>query len=219
MAYAIGRKPRAQRTQTWTKSRPGSAPRRESDCPELHFSRFIELGRPDFHPPMVRTLGEKEWRAALLHFTTTVIADLRDAIAVACPTGRCAPVLDEASQKLAAFVHAGARAFTHTDRGRTSDQWNTWYGWHLQGSAASLKLGCNDVTESPEVTCRLDLELDDNLVLSYAPKNSLAIPGPDIAIRRLGETKGKNLGEIQFNRTYSGAPVVVIAGSALAPPP
>ncbi|HEX7500645.1 MAG TPA: hypothetical protein VF524_10130, partial [Polyangia bacterium] len=168
-AFATERQPRARRTKAWTRPRHSFSPRWEADYPEVHFSRFLNLARPDFHPPKIHDLTEREWRGALFHFASAVIADLREAIDIACPKERCAPALAEASQRLASFVRAGGPAFTHVDRGGSSDQWNTGYGWRLTDGTASFDLGCNDLTEAPEVTCRLELDLDAGLMLTYAP--------------------------------------------------
>jgi hypothetical protein len=218
-AFATERQPRARRTRAWTRPQRNFAPRWESAYPEMHFSRFLDLARPDLHPPKIPDLTEREWRSALFRFASDVVSDLRDAIDLACPKGRCAPTLEKASQRLATFVREGARNFTFVDQDASNDHGNAWYGWRLTGGTTSFELGCNDVMEAPEVTCRLELDLADGLVMSYRPQNSMTGPEPDIAIRRQGEEHGKPLGEIRFNRTYSGTPVVVMAGSALASPP
>ena len=126
-------------------------------------------------------------------------------------------MVEEARTRLASFVAGGPRNFTFADRSRAVDQPNRWHGWRLQSGATSLELGCMDVTELPEVICRLELDLADDLVVSYRPKTLAAGPGPDLAIGRQGDAHGKSLGEIEFDRTYSGAPVVIISGAALAP--
>ena len=89
-------------------------------------------------------------------------------------------------------------------------------GWRLSGGTASFELGCSDAMEAPEVFCRLELELDDGLVLGYAPRNPMSGPQPDITLWRHGDAQRQSLGEIQFERTYSGTPVVIISGRARA---
>jgi hypothetical protein len=216
MAFALGRQPRAQRTQRWTKARHGFAPSWEKEHRGAHFSRFLDLARPTLHPPKAGTLSPREWQAVLFHFASAVIADLRDGIDAACPPGRCAESLTEADQKLAAFVRAGATAFTHAETTRAAERTGTWYGWRLTGPDAAFELGCDDAADLPEVRCRLDLDLGDEQVLRYVPRSSAAIPGPDITLRRREAPVGVNLGEIQFDRTFAGAPVVIVAGAALA---
>jgi hypothetical protein len=215
-AFPVSHKPRPQRTQAWTKDRRGSYPAWESDFAEFHFSRFLSLARPQLHPPKEPTLTPSEARIALFRFASAVIADWRDAIDLACPKGRCAALVDEARQRLASFVASGPRDFTQADRTARRDAWNHWYGWRLESGTTAFELGCMDVSESPEVICRLDLDLDSGLVLTYTPKTQMAGPGPEIAIRRQGDAQGKALGEIEFDRAYSGAPVVIVSGCALA---
>jgi hypothetical protein len=215
-AFTIERQPRARRTQKWTRPRRDFSPRWERDYPQKHFSRFLDLARPDFHPPKARTLTPSEWQTSLFRFAGAVIADLHEAVQIACARRRCAPALAEAEERLAAFVGTRDRAFSPVDRKARSDRWNAWYGWRLSGGTASFELGCNDMLEAPEVTCRLELELDDGLVLGYAPKNWLSGPEPEITLWRQGDGQKKPLGEIQFERTYSGAPVVIISGIARA---
>ena len=216
-AYATKQKPRAGRTQKWTRPRRGFSPRWESDYPEYHFSRFLDLARPTFHPPKVRTLTESEWQTALFRFAFAVVADLHDAIPIACAQDRCAPALAQAAQRLASYVRARDRAFTPLARTSSRDRFSTWYGWRLTGGTASFELGCSDIMEAPEVICRLELDLDDDLVLGYAPKNSMTGPEPDLTLWQKGDERKQALGEIQFDRTYAGAPVVIISGNARAP--
>jgi hypothetical protein len=217
VAFALDRKPHARRTQAWTRPRRDFSPHWERAHPGVHFSRFLDLARPGLHPPKVPDLGEREWRVALFRFANAVISDLRDAIAAACPVGRCAPILDEASRRLAAFQQAGPRAFTQIQDSASQAESNAWYGWRLGGGPTILDLGCHDAPDLPEVTCRLDLELDRGQVLSYTPRNSPTARGPDLAICVRNDPPSQGLGEIQFDRTYAGAPVVIIGGSARAP--
>jgi hypothetical protein len=211
-AFAIDRKPRPRRTQAWTHDRRGSYPAWESDFPEFHFSRFLSLARPQLHPPQEPAPTPSQARIALFRFASAVIADFTQAIDLACPKGRCAPMVDEARQLLTGFVRSGPRDFTQTDRTARRDSFNHWYGWRLQSGSTSFELGCMDVSESPEVICELELGLASGLVLTYAPKTAAAVSGPDITIRRQGDDQV--LGEIAFDRTFSGAPVVILSGSA-----
>jgi hypothetical protein len=211
-AFAIERQPRPRRTQAWTQDRRGSYPAWESDFPGFHFSRFLSLARPRLHPPQEPAPTPSEARIALFRFASAVIADFNQAIELACPKGRCAPMVDEARQRLAGFVRAGPRDFTQTNRSVRRDPFNHWYGWRLQSGSTSFELGCMDVSESPEVICRLDLELASGLVLTYAPKTRMAGLGPDITLRRQDDEQAR--GEIAFDRTYAGAPVVIVSGCA-----
>jgi hypothetical protein len=216
-AFPVGRQPRAWRTKAWTRPLRDFAPGWESQYPEVHFSRFLNLARPTFHPPKERDLTAAEWRIALYHFASAVVGDLRDTLSLACPKGRCAPMLDQANQQLATFTRSNAHEFTFAERNTDNDHSNVSYRWHMTGAGASFDLGCDEVTEAPEVTCQMDLELADGLVLRYQPKNSMTGPEPDIAVGRQGDPRGKPLGEVRFERTYGGAPVVVLVGAALAP--
>jgi hypothetical protein len=211
-AFAINRMPRPRRTQAWTQDRRDAYPAWHSDYPDCHFSRFLSLAQPNFHPYREPTLTPSQARIALFRFASAVIADFTQAIDLACPQGRCAPPVDEARRRLAGFARAGPRVFTETNRSARRDPFNHWYGWRLQSGTASFELGCMDVSESPEVICRLDLDLASGQVLTYAPKTRAADSGPDIIIRRQGDEQA--LGTIAFDRTYAGAPVVILSGSA-----
>jgi hypothetical protein len=216
MAFALERRPRAQRTQRWTQARHGFAPSWEKQHPGAHFSRFLELARPEIRPPKARVGSPAETRLALLQFASAIIADLRDGIAAACPRGRCAAVITEAGQRLATIAEAGARAVITVDDTSADHAAGVWHGWRLQGRGVAVELGCDDIADLPEIRCRLDLDLGEGRVLRFTPRTSPSVPGPDFVVRQRDAPAGVNLGEIQFDRTYGGAPVVIIAGTALA---
>jgi hypothetical protein len=219
LAYSVPRRPEPRRTQAWTRPRTGFAPSWERDYPEMHFSRFLDLARPQFHPPKIRELAPAEWRVALFRFANAVTSDLADAIEVACPKRRCAPILAEARERARDFGRGGIRGFTYVAHPPKSDPFDGWYGWKLTHGAVSFDLGCIDLREAPEVSCRLDLELSNDLTLQYLPRNPATGPRPEIRIRHNREAADQAVGEIQFHRTYSGAPVVIITGAALAHSP
>jgi hypothetical protein len=215
-AFALDRKPRLRQTQAWTRSRKGSAPSWESAHPGVHFSRFLDLARPSFHPPKVRDLPDRDWRINLFRFAAAMIADLREAVAAACPPGRCTPTLRETAQRLGRFVTEHPRDFTYTAL-PAAPGLGTWYGWQLGGGDLSFSVGCHDAPESPEVRCRLEVPLDEELRLSFAPRPGSDDGAPELSL--VADEDGRRVGEVGFERTYGGAPVVILGGRALARPP
>jgi hypothetical protein len=216
VAFALERRPRATRTQAWTRQRRGFAPAWESAYPEQHFSRFLDLAMPTFHPPWVRAPSPEEWRRNLFRFAAAVSADLQRAIAAACPPGRCMPEMVEVASRLTAFVKAHLRDFTYVEQPSGATAFYAWHGWQITGGDTSFSVGCHEMVEAPEVSCRLEVALGDQLMLSYAPRNPYWPADPELTVLT-GDDRGR-VGEIQFDRTYDGAPVVIIGGIALATP-
>jgi hypothetical protein len=218
-AFSAERQPRARRTKDWTRPLHGFSPRWERSHPGVHFSRFLDLARPDLHPPTKPRRSPTEWHGALSRFAKDVVADLRDALDVACPPRHCAPTIAEADKQLATFQAVGGRQLTVVDRSNTQDPANAWYGWRLTSDTLSVDVGCQDWSEAAEVACTLEMVLVDGRVLTYRPGVRMTDSQPDIAIREDGEADGRIVGEIRFERTFSGAPVVILTGEAIAPEP
>jgi hypothetical protein len=160
----------------------------------------------------MRERGSKKWNRSLFRFASDVIGDLRDSIDAACLAARCAPMLEEAKVRLAAFLRAGRTGFSYEDRGDPGDQARPWYGWRMQGGSTRFDLGCAEAGDAPEVDCELALDLDQGLLLRYSPHNSLPAVEPAIALTCEGDRAP--LGEIRFGRTTSGTPVMLLAGLA-----
>ena len=217
--FASRRQPKARRTRAWTRDRRGDASGWVSNYPQMHFSRFLDLARPTFHPPWIRDRTAREWRGALFRFTSAVIADMRDALRVACPPGRCSSALSRVDGRLGTFLAAGVGGFTYADRSSSSDRWNTRYAWRLTAGEVSFEIGCDEITEGPEVACNLDLALTDDLVLTYESVNGLAGDQPDFTIHHRNKPNELPLGIIRLERSPSGAPQVLVNGMALAPRP
>lgn len=220
-AFALDRKPRPRRTEAWTRSRRGSAPSWERAHPEMHFSRFLDLARPSFHPPKERDLEPAAWRTNLFRFAAAMIADLRELLTAACPGNRCMPELVETAQRLGKFVTEHPRDFTFAVLTKAPDPaLGTWYGWQLTAGELSFSLGCHDRATSAEVLCRLEVPLADGLVLGFSPAPAQGRHGPELTVdgREGGDRVGERVGEIELERTYAGAPVVIIGGRALAHP-
>lgn len=217
-AFALDRKPRLRATQAWTRSRRGSAPSWERAHPDAHFSRFLQLARPSFHPPKVRDLDAAEWRIQLFRFAAAMIADLRELVTAACPAGRCTSELVAMAQRLGKFVSEQPRDFTFTVLPQAPDPTlGTWYGWQLAGGGLTFSVGCYDVAGSPQVLCRLEVPLDDGLVLGFCPEHTDDRRLPELTLDAGDD--GRRVGEIELERTYEGAPVVILGGRALARPP
>jgi hypothetical protein len=215
-AFALERRPRATRTQAWMRQRRGFAPAWESAHPEHHFSRFLDLAMPRFHPPKVRDPSPDEWRKQLFRFAAAIIADLHDAIAAACPAGRCMPELIEVAQRLTDFMKTHPRDFTYVEQPSGATAVYAWHGWQISAGELSFGVGCHELVEAAEVSCQLDVALDDELLLSYVPRNPHWPAKPEVTLFA-GEER-RRVGEIQFDRTYAGAPVAIIGGIALATP-
>jgi hypothetical protein len=215
--FAIVRRPRASRTKAWIRSRRSGDLDWEANYPEMHFSRFLDLARPAFHPPWIGDRTDRERQDALFRFANAVIMDMRDALHIACPGQRCAPLLVEADRLLSSFLRFGSRAFSYADQRPSGDNWNRWYGWRFAGKEARIDVACDDLLEEPEVMCLLAVELAGGLTLTYNPKNSFGnrLDPADFALHRQGSNE-QPLGTIVFERSDTGAPRVALSGAVLA---
>jgi hypothetical protein len=86
----------------------------------------------------------------------------------------------------------------------------------LTAGSISFELGCQDWKDAPEVACKLEMGLAHGRVLTYRPDAPMAGPEADISIRESAEPDSPMLAEIRFARTFGGAPVVILAGDAIA---
>lgn len=215
-SFPIVRQPRARRIWSWTRSRRN--PKWESNYTQVHFSRFLDLAQATLHLPWTRQRTDRQRQEDLFRFANAVIMDLRDALRVACPGQRCAPLLLDVDRVLAPFLRLGPHGYTPVEKQPSGDRWHTWYAWSFAAATTRIDLGCDDMLEEPEVTCELTVALPDGLGLSFNPKNSRgASPEEADFILRRQSSKAEPLGTILFERSDTGAPRVVISGALLAP--
>ncbi len=215
VAFAVAHEPQARRTKKWTRPRAVAKSVRSRQA-ALPFSRFLDLTHPIPSHTEKRPGIDREWTRDLIRFTRDVIADLNAALGEACPPGRCARTLDQARRRLDAFGAASVAAIAYQDRTEQRSESEIWNGWHLAGGSAEIDVGCVERIGALEVECRLMLDLDRGMVLSYRPGAALVDPEPAIALTCQGDDTRNLLGEVRFGRTYSGTPVALLAGIALA---
>lgn len=172
--YPAPRVPKAWRTQLWTAPIPYPD---ADEYPEIHYSRFKRrLG--------YRKAGDPEIERQSVRLARDLAADLRDLLVVACPDARCAPPVRAAVPALTAFLGARSPRYSILEHVKAYDHWNTGWSWTVTAGGTTVEAGCADITESPEVFCSLELDVGDDLRLSFRAKNDVFVRDAEVTSPR-----------------------------------
>jgi len=146
-----------QRTRHWTDEIPGSP--WADTAPDVHWNRFLrDIGRKETSDP--------DAARESMRFTRAFVRELRDLLAVACRRRRCAQPARDADAALAAYLRDPSPIHANAAQ-HEADHWNYVWKWTATGGGVTLRLSCDDMTESRSELCDLTLDLPGDLTLNY----------------------------------------------------
>ena len=147
-----------QRTRYWTDEIPGSP--WEDAAPDVHWTRFHrDIGR--------RARGDAAAVRETLRFSRAFVVEMRELLANACRGRRCSALVHEADAKLATYL--GDRSPVHSNpSARSVDHWTYEWSWTATGGGVPLAISCDDMEESRDLLCLLEVELTGSVRLAYA---------------------------------------------------
>jgi hypothetical protein len=146
-----------ERTRHWTDEIPGSP--WADIAPDVHWTRFLrDVAR--------KKAGDPTAIRESMRFTRAFAGELRDVLAAACGPRRCAEPARDADGALAAYLRDPSPAYANAAQRRV-DNWNYEWTWTATGGGVSLRLSCDDMTESRDLLCDLALDLPGEIILEY----------------------------------------------------
>jgi hypothetical protein len=146
-----------ERTRHWTDEIPGSP--WADTAADVHWTRFLRdvAHKKDGDPAAAREA---------MRFTRAFVIEVRDALAAACGPRRCDEPARDAGRALAAYLRDPSPAHANAAQRRV-DNWNYEWTWTATGGGTSLRLSCDNMTESPDLLCDLALDLPGEITLQY----------------------------------------------------
>jgi hypothetical protein len=145
-----------------------------------------------------------------MRFTRAFAVELRDALAAACGPRRCARPARDADGALAAHPRDPSPVYANAAQ-RRIDNWNYEWTWTATGGGVSLRLSCDDMTESRDLLCDLALDLPGEITLEYGTFHRW------VELYAAGDPEHKNrLGAIANVSPDRGPPLISIEGRLLA---
>jgi hypothetical protein len=211
LVIRVPRVPRPFRTERWAKARRHPGDR----------DAFADVPYSQFHQRIgYRKAGDPEIERQSIRFTRDLVADLRDAVRVACGRARCSQAVLGVAQRASAYLADRAPRYALAEHDKVYNHWNWGWVWHVTAGGVTFEAGCNQMREARSAACWLSSDVDDDLQLIYTPRTGSADPSEDIALEQRAKPQAKKrsepLGKIAYS-TDGPRAWLTIDGLALAP--